>query len=251
MRSTGVTLVKVPADGLVRFDVAIGGTTSVRGRVTSRGNPVENARVRAGGDERGAYTDSAGNYRLAQLPAGSQTIEVRALGYAPQATPVTLVPDSAATIDFELTTVKRVMDTIKVVAERVYSIDRMGFERRRRGAAGTFFDSDIVRRRSPYSVLQLLYEVPSIRVLGSGFQRTFIMRGGTGLGFNGCPPAFFLNGARMPADMLSELDLFVRPHELEGMEVYRGMVVPPEFNVSGACGAIAVWTKRNPRSPMR
>lgn len=245
--STGVTLVSVPPHGLVRFDVSIGGITSIHGRVTSQGKAVENARVRAGEDERGTYTDSAGRYRLAQLRAGSQTVEVRALGYAPQATPVALVPDSATTIDFQLTTVKRVMDTIKVVAERVYSIDRMGFERRRRSAAGTFFDSEIVRRRSPYSVSQLLYEVPSIRVLGSGFDRTFVMRGGNGVGFNACPPAFFLNGVRMPADLLSELDLFVRPQELEGMEVYRGMMVPPDFHVNGACGAVVVWTKRSPR----
>ena len=244
--STGVTLVRVPAHGLVRFDVAIGGTTSIRGRVTSQGKPVENARVRAGGDERGSYTDSAGSYRIAQLPAGTQTIEVRALGYAPQALPVTLAPDSDRTIDIELTTVKRVLDTIKVVAERVYSIDKMGFERRKRSAAGVFFDSDAVRRRSTYSVLQLLNEVPSIRVLGSGFERTYVMRGGNSFSSQPCPPAFFLNGVRMPSDMLSDLDLFARPHELEGMEVYRGMMVPPDFHVDGACGAIVVWTKRPP-----
>lgn len=245
--STGITVVRVPAHGLVRFDVAIGGRTSIRGRVTSQGRPVENARVRAGGDERGSYTDSAGSYRIAQLPAGTQTIEVRALGYAPQALPVTLAPDSDRTIDVELTTVKRVLDTIKVVAERVYSIDKVGFERRRRGAAGIFFDSDAVRRRSPYSVLQLLYEVPSIRVLGSGLDRTYVMRGGNSFSAQPCPPAFFLNGVRMPADLLADLDLFARPQEVEGMEVYRGMMVPPEFHVSGACGAIVVWTRRLPR----
>ena len=244
--STGISLVKVPEQGLVRFDIAIGGVASVRGRVSSQGRPVENARVRAANSERSAYTDSAGEYRLAGVPAGTQTLEVRALGYAPEAIATTLAPESDTPIDVQLTSVKRVMDTIRVAAQRIYSIDAMGFERRRKSRSGLFFDADVVRRRSPYSVLQLLYEVPSMRVEQQGLERTFMMRGGNAATGLPCPPAFFLNGARMPDEMLSELDLLVRPNELQGMEVYQGLTVPPEFFANGACGAVIVWTRRAP-----
>lgn len=241
--STGIAVLTVPAHGLLRFDFDIGGVATIRGRVTSDGRPVHNARVRAGGDEPFAYTDSGGAYRLVGVPAGTQTVDVRALGYAPHATPMSLRPDAETEINVELTTVKRVMDTIQVVAQRVYSIDAVGFERRRKtGLGGTFFDADLVRRRGPYSVMQLLHELPSVRVQQLGLERTVVF---SRMGSE-CTPAFFLNGVRMPSDLLGELDLFVRPHELEGMEVYRGQT-PPEFYSPDGCGAVVVWTRRSPR----
>lgn len=245
--SSGISQVAMPPHGLIRFDVAIGGVASVRGRVTSGGRPVDNARVRAGTDERSTYTDSAGEYRLAAVPAGTQTIEVRALGYAPQQASRTLAPDQESRIDVELTSVQRVMDTIRVVAERVYSIDAVGFERRRKVGQGLYFDTDAVRRRSPFSVLQLLLETPTIQVqqADTSLERKLVMRGGDGESMRACPPAFYVNGVRMPSEMVRELDLIVRPQDLQGMEVYRGGVtMPPEFFVRGACGAVVVWSKR-------
>ena len=241
--STGMTIVAIPEHGLRRFDLDIGGLASVKGRIVSQGKPVANARIRAGSDDHANYSDSSGMYRLGSVPAGTQTMDVRALGYAPESRAVTLAPDTETTIDVELTTVKRVMDTIKVVAQRVYSTDAMGFERRRRRGGGTFFDSDDARRRASFSVTQLLQEVPTVRIQQSGFDKQILFR----MGSHYCEPAFFLNGVRMPSDLLSELDLFVRPQELEGMEVYRNNLMPAEFMSPSNCGAIVVWTKRVPR----
>jgi hypothetical protein len=243
--STGMALVSVPAHGLMRFDLDVGGEATIHGRITSRGRPLPNARVRAGGESRMAYTDSAGAYRL-RVPAGTQTVDFRAIGYAPQATVVTLAAESSTEMSQELTTFKRVLDTIQVLAKRVYSIDAKGFERRRKSAAGMFFDADMVRRRSPYSVMQLLYDVPSLRVYQSGLDRTIVMRGGNSFSSQPCAPAFFLDGVEIPSEFLTDLDMYVRPQTLEGMEVYRGMMVPPEFHRLNKCGAIVVWTRRSP-----
>jgi hypothetical protein len=241
--STGMTIVNVPGHGLRRFDLDIGGVAAVRGRIVSRGRPVYNARVRVGSEERAIYTDSSGAYRIGAVPAGTQTVDVRALGYAPETKAITLAPDSETVIDLELTTIKRVMDTIQVVAQRLYSTDALGFERRQRRGGGTFFDSDDARRRASFSVVQLLQEVPTLRVAQSGFEKQILFR----MGSRYCVPAFFLNGVMMPSDLLAELDLFVRPQELEGMEVYRNNLMPAEFMSANNCGAIVVWTKRVPR----
>lgn len=241
--STGSAVLTVPAHGLMRFDFDIGGLATIRGRVTSEGRPVYNARVRAGGEERFTYTDSSGTYRLGGVHAGTQTVDVRALGYAPHAAPMSLRPDGETEMNVELTTVKRVMDTIRVIGQRVYSIDAIGFARRRKaGWGGVFFDADAVQRRGLYSVMQLLHQMPSVRVQQTGLERSvvFSRMGGE------CTPAFFLNGVRMPNDLLGELDLFARPHELEGMEVYRGQT-PAEFFTTDGCGAVVVWTRRSPR----
>lgn len=241
--STGIAVLTVPAHGLIRFDFDVGGQATIRGRVTSEGRPVYNARVRAGAEERFAYTDSSGAFRLGGVPAGTQTVDVRALGYAPHAAPMSLRPDAETEMNVELTTVKRVMDTIRVIGQRVYSIDAIGFERRRKaGWGGVFIDGDATRRRGLYSVMQLLHELPSVRVQQTGLERTVVF---SRMGSE-CTPAFFLNGIRMPSDLLGELDLFVRPDELEGMEVYRGHT-PAEFFTTDGCGAVVVWTRRSPR----
>lgn len=241
--STGIAVLTVPAHGLIRFDFDVGGLATIRGRVTSEGRPVHNARVRAGAEERFVYTDSSGAFRLGGVPAGTQTVDVRALGYAPHAAPMSLRPDAETEMNVELTTVKRMMDTIRVLGQRVYSVDAIGFERRRKaGWGGVFFDADVVRRRGLFSVMQLLNEIPSLRIQQNGFERTVLLRG---IG-NECAPAFFLNGMLMPSDLLSDLDLLVRPEELEGMEVYRGQT-PPEFFTTESCGAVVVWTRRSPR----
>ena len=242
--STGLSLVHVPSHGLKRFDLALGGRATVRGRVTSQGMPVANARVIAVGEDRGVHTDTLGHYRLA-MAAGTQTVEVRALGYVPGARDVTLSPDSETLLEVELTTVDRLMDTIRIVAQRVNSVDLEGFERRRRTTDGVFFDAETARRRAPFSVFQLLREVPSLRIEGLGLERRILMRAGDSF-FGGCSPAFFLNGIQMPAELLVDLDVFVLPEELQGMEVYRGTNVPGEFRNFTDCGAVVVWTKRPP-----
>jgi hypothetical protein len=245
--TTGVTLVEIPKDGLRRLDLDVGGVAAVRGRITSRGRPVENARIRVDDDGRGAFTDSAGTFRLGAVRGGSQTIEVRALGYSPETRTISLAPDSEATLDVELVTVKSVMDTIRVVAERLYSLDGMGFERRRKlGYGGTFFDADRLRRNPPFSVTTLLYEVSGLYVRYSGFD-TFITMRSAFVGRGECIPTLFVNGMQMPGELNSEMDFIVPVRDLEAMEVYRSNMVPPEFTTPGGCGAIVAWTSRLPK----
>ena len=51
-----------------------------------------------------------------------------------------------------------------------------------------------------------------------------------------------VNGwAEMTAD---ELDVWVRPNEVKGIEVYAGIGAPMEYQVGlSGCGSILIWTK--------
>jgi hypothetical protein len=241
--SSGQAMVSVPVAGLVRRDLWLGGRARVTGVVTSEKNlPIPNARVGFVGAERVAVTDSTGAFRLDATPAGTQTMEVRALGYSPELRPLVLsIRDT--TIAIRLTSVARVMDTIRVLSRRVYNRDTYGFERRKRMGNGRYFDEATVRSRRPVSIYQLLSDIPTMRVIQEGGQRTILMRGGSAMGSSRCVPDLFINGMRMPRDLVGELDLLVRPQELAGMEVYRSQQVPAEFSGFQGCGAIVIWTR--------
>jgi hypothetical protein len=245
--STGIVGVTAPLDAIIRRDLFIGGTAVVHGTVlTERNRPLANARVGIIGQERTAITDSAGVFRLGDVAAGSQTLETRALGYAMDQRAVVLTADSDTSLTITLTSVRRVLDTIQVVSQRVYNRDSNGFERRRRTGFGYFFDAQTVRRRKPIDLFQLLYDVPSIRVQRVGFDRSVLMRGSMGM----CVPDLFINGMRMPEELVGDLDLLARPEELEGMEVYRSSQAPGQFTNFRGCGSIVLWT-RPPASPPR
>jgi hypothetical protein len=239
--TTGATFVTVPANGIIRRDLFLHGTAIVRGTVRSERNvPISNARIGFIGRERTVATDSAGVFFMGDAAAGSQTLEVRALGYAPAQQPILLPAGADTTLNVSLTSVKRVLDTIQVVARRLFNRDSYGFERRKRLGGGYFFDEASVNAIRPFDLLQLLQRVPGLYVTRHGLDRQVLMRGG----FHGnCNPTFYLNGMRMPKDVLPDLDLYASPQELAGMEVYRSTTAPAQFTDFSGCGSVVVWTR--------
>ena len=238
--STGFAVVRVGIGGITRRDFSIGGVARVHGRVRSeRGQPLANARVVVAGTERGASTDSGGVFQLSDIAAGTQTLELRALGYVPETRELSLKANADFAIDVTLTSFKKVLDTIHVVSTRLYNRDSNGFEKRRKTGFGTYFDEAAIKRRSPYDAYSMLYGIPSLQVVSRGFDRVVLMRSPTGA----CVPNLFIDGMRMSTDLLGQLDVLVQPQELAAMEVYRSGNVPAEFFTFDNCGAIVIWTK--------
>jgi outer membrane receptor for Fe3+-dicitrate len=136
------------------------------------------------------------------------------------------------------------MDTIRIVAQRVYSRDLRGFEARRKSGSGTFFDEAWLERRRPMSILDVLRQVPGVQVMRVGFQDRVIMTGG---GFRGgCYPALFIDGFRVNDALTGDIDLLVSIREVGGVEAYRGGNVPAQFFNTTGCGTIVIWTRPPP-----
>jgi hypothetical protein len=245
MDSTGFVLASVPTAEVRRRDLYVRGVANVAGVVVSdRRQPLANARIGVVGMKRSVSSDSAGAFYLGALPAGSQTLEVRALGYAPEHRLLHLRGDGDTTLAVTLTSMKKVLDTIQVVARRLYDRDLNGFQRRMRLGSGHHLDEEYIRRRRAFDVFQLLWSVPALRVVQTGFNKTVVIQRGA----SSCVPALYLNGMRMPNDLLGDLDLLARPDEVVALEVYRGLETPPEFLSFDGCGAIVVWTRSRPRT---
>ena len=89
---------------------------AVEGRVTDAGSggPVEGAEVLLKELRRGAVTDSAGRFVIADAPPGTHTAEVRRMGYASETRKVRVAADGAAELEVALET-----GALQLQAERV------------------------------------------------------------------------------------------------------------------------------------
>jgi hypothetical protein len=226
------------------------GTAQLAGTVRNKdGRPIKGARLRVTDSGLEATTDDDGRFVLSEAPGGTQRLEVRAIGYYPEERPVDLVAGRPTAVHVTLATLRSVLDTVRVSASRVYSADPNGFERRRKArATGYFFDQSDVERLRPREVTQLLTRVQGVTLASGDFDSAILMRDF----FTGdfCQPAVFIDGMRLSELTARDINMWVRPEELAGMEVYtRSEQAPAEFTTPEGCGALVLWTRRPTRPP--
>ena len=239
--------IDMPPDGFARQEIYIGfGQGKVSGRVVSlRGQPISGAIV---GMPRGARTrtDAQGEWALGGVPMGTRVFEVRAIGYYPGRRVVHVVPD-AAPLRVELATFQAVLDTVRIRTTRIRTMDGGGFEERRRAfGSGRFLSEDDIRRRAPIQVSDLFRGFPGMTVEPDITMRGAFSQPGT---MGDCTPAVFLDGrplAPVASLRTDDIDIWVRPSQIWGIEIYPD-VPPPQFQVAqSGCGSIVIWTKLPP-----
>ncbi|MCC6927716.1 MAG: carboxypeptidase regulatory-like domain-containing protein [Gemmatimonadaceae bacterium] len=269
--SSGFAELEVPATGLVRRDLLVGASRAVavrdsstdstsgttlaetvmvrRGDATLRGTvrkpdgtPLEGARLAFWGAGLDATTNSTGSFRLEQLPAGTYTVEARALGFLPQRRAIDVSERNETVADFRLESFGTYLDTVRVTAQSVWKSREMReFDERRKRGFGTFFDEEAIARRNPIYVGDLLQMTPGVRVLPSGgFGHVILMRG---MGFQAyCKPSIWVDGMRV-MNIDGDIDSFVNVQDIRAMEVYpRGGSVPVQFQTLEGCGSLVIWT---------
>jgi hypothetical protein len=226
------------------------GTAQLGGTIRNNNRqPIQGARLRVAESGVETTTDADGRFLLSNAPGGTQRIEIRAIGYYPEERTVDLLDGRPVSLQVTLATLRSVLDTVRVSASRVYSADSHGFEQRKRSrATGYFFDQDDVRRLRPLTVTQLLNRVQGVTITSDAFDSAILMRDF----FTGdfCQPTVFIDGMRVTELTARDINMWVRPEELAGMEVYtRSEQAPPEFTTAEACGALVLWTRRPTRLP--
>jgi TonB-dependent receptor-like protein len=143
-----------------------------------------------------------------------------------------------------LSTLKAVLDTVRIAASLIP--DGSGFEKRRRNGMGLYLTAEGIARRTPISTSELFRNLPGVRVdMRSGsLEKWIAMRGARGA----CSPSLYVDGAHMPTLpeglTANDIDIWVDPDEIAGIEVYVDFV-PPQFQPPlSSCGSIVIWTKR-------
>jgi carboxypeptidase family protein len=212
------------------------------------GSAVEGALVGLIGTGRSATTEATGAFRLTAIPTGTQTIEIRAIGYAPVRRSLE-VRTGTVRLDVELDRARVALAPVRVIgkADRT-RLDATGFERRRQGKLGRYLDAEEISKHVAYDFTDVLLGTPGIQVIWAFDQPVIVMRGGfesfgntTGV----CRPAFYIDRMRIPDDQLHPESL-IRPNDVAGIEVYVGLAsIPPEFRGGKNCGAILIWSKKD------
>ena len=210
----------------------LAGTAELSGRVIGEsGLPLAGAQLRVLETASGTRADSAGRFMLSALPAGTQILEAKRVGYRIVQQPVQLRAGRRVEVEVRLARIVS-LDSIRVVAQRGRYRE---FERRRRNGYGRYLAEDDIARRNPLDVSDLIRELPGFRVLGSGYDaRVVSSRGGS----TSC------RGANVVIDGMQKQDInWLRPQDVGAIEVYAGMAGAP-IQYDSRCGVIVIWTKR-------
>ena len=228
-----------------------GGTAAVVGVVrTTDGRRVPDARAMLLGFTVASTTDSAGSFRLGELPGGTQTVEVRALGYSPVRTAVDLRAGATDTVRVTLDRAAPVLETLKIIGAPPSAADWTGFSDRLRTGQGHYLSRDEIARRHAYNFGDLLMGIPGVRVVQQN-NSTFVSfpratgQGGKFAGMT-CLPTYYVDGSPVVGGDPTD---FLRTNDIYGIEVYVSLAsAPPRYQgMEGGCGVILVWTKRASR----
>jgi len=217
------------------------GSARLSGRVrTLRGQPVAGALVMVWGSDVTGRTDADGGFALLGLPAGTYTLEARAIGFAPKRVPVELSSTRATAATVTLDEPVALLTSVTVYGRPPRrSRDLTGFVQRSQQGGGHFVTREDIDRRNPTLVTDLFRGVSGVQVVSrGGMGYDVLLRGG-------CRPVVFVDGVPV-RDV--DIDMVLYPRDLIGIEIYSGpAATPAQFNQgvqSGNCGTVVIWTRQ-------
>ncbi|MBI3792525.1 MAG: carboxypeptidase regulatory-like domain-containing protein [Gemmatimonadetes bacterium] len=212
------------------------------------GKPIADALVGVMGFSMNARTSATGQFALTRVPAGTRTVQVRALG----ATPRNVTIDFPENQRFEMViTLEKRPPTLATVAVQGTKDggdiphSSTGFASRRKLGTGRYVTGDDIRKYGAMSLVDAIMIAPGVRREWSSMGPSVSIRGSKGQ----CTPSMYLDGMNLSTGergAITELEQFIRPEAITGIEVYPGPFIPPQFDrtsVTG-CGSIVIWTRR-------
>ncbi len=248
---------RLPPDSLAESStvaapqVVWSGTARIAGVVRrADGRAIPGARVAVLGTASASETSASGEYALRDLPSGSQTLVVRAIGFVPTRQVLELRPDGTTNVPVvELTNLRSFLDTVRITTTRVFSSDPTGFESRQRAHIGHFVDRvalDRLAMTNPSDAIRMLPGVTVVPAAMGSFGRMIQMK--SPFGNSVCIPTLYVDGfAYKPGE--AQLDDLLNPDQIQAIEVYtRQSQAPVQFtNTMSGCGSVVVWTRQLPR----
>jgi len=204
------------------------GTARLSGVVRGVGGlPLAEAQVRVVGARGTALSDARGRFELGDLPAGTQVLEVRRIGYLQTLQPVELRANRPVSQDVRLQRIVT-LDSLRVLAQRSRYPE---FEQHRRmNGFGIFLTPEDVARQTSFETSEMLRALPGFVVMGNGLDAKVLDRRAL------CATNIVING--MPDQDINLL----HPSDIGAMEIYRtGQPMPAQYD--RGCGAIVIWSK--------
>lgn len=218
-----------------------------------------------------AFTDSAGAFALADVPAGLLRVAFRRIGFAPAQFTLLIEPGDTSHVVVELTAVSFELDTIRVAGENVHrELEVAGFYERMRQAregagVGRFLTPEEVDQLRNLRLTTHILEAAGVRTMSNAFpvgSSNIVLNGALRSFLTGpCQMALFVDGNEIdagtyyhdPSRRRAEpggINAFVHPREILAIEIYQSASgTPQRFQSvhSALCGSIVIWTLAGPR----
>jgi hypothetical protein len=212
-------------------ELPVAGNASLTGHIVGqKGDAIEGARIAVESDNAVTISDAGGAYRLNGVRAGTRLVTIRKLGYSAEERSVDFSSVTPRAMNFRLSPVSQVLETVTISAMRDIGLQRVGFSERHRLGSGTYLGpKEIEGKNSPrlgvlLETVQVLKRYSCVRYWIDGHMWSSMSDTDASLG-----PDAFLSGA-----------------ELGAVEVYGPLTAPAEFvavSKSGMCASVVVWTK--------
>ena len=220
-----------------REELKLVGTASLSGAVRSlTGEGVADAEVRVRDAKSTAVTDSAGRFSLTALPAGTQLLVVRKLGYPLAEITVELRAGRSVSRDVLLRR-NVVLDSVHVVATPTENTE---FERNRRmHPFGQFLGAKEIDKMMASETADLFVNVLGFSVFGKGTQARIVSNAALARHPECREAAIEVNGS--PGWKLNNF----APGQIAGIEAYSDETfVPARFEGNSKCGVIVIWLRK-------
>ena len=201
--------------------------------------PVSGASVAISGGLTSTQTDSAGRFVLGGAPSGTQTLQVRKIGYEGFERAITLLPEQTRQVAVTMETFVPVLASVTVKAVRDEMMDRIGFNKRKEAGFGYFVTPEEIDRRNPIRASDFLREIPLLQVI---YDKNKAQVSGRGVGSDRNCLIYVIDGVQWREN----LDDFLMPQQVGAIEVYSSQRLPAD--VPGAyngqsCDMAIIWTK--------
>lgn len=219
------------------------GSAVIRGKVTNAGGvPVPDARISVQGSNATTSSSADGSFTLTGVPAGTQAVLVRRVGYAPVELPMDVKSRMPNQLTVRLGTFVPQLATVEVKEKKTEDPSGTGFEHRRSTGMGKYLNEDEITNIHPTFTSDVLRRVPGLQVIGSGASTNISTTRG-----NGCV-RYLVD--RNPVDPGGQsIDEMVNPQDVSAVEFYQPSEAPMELSggPNSSCALLVIWTKRGGR----
>lgn len=198
------------------------------------------------------FTDESGYFSLSPAGPGSFFLRAERVGYSTRVDGLfELGEDASISVEFRLPRAPVPMDTLTVSAERkVVVLRQIGFYERQEDEEGIFLGPEELARIHAFQATHFFRMLPRVRVNEGPMGSSTITIAGAGRtslrGREPCYPKVLVDGITVfrGGEEAAMLDTVVQPHEILGIEIYRGASeIPARWSgASSPCGLILVWT---------
>jgi hypothetical protein len=221
------------------------GDAMLKGRVVSNvGEPVAGAHVQMRNTVAVAITRTDGTFTLDSIPTGTHVLDIRKVGFGFTEHTVDVARSSPPVITVMMADPPMLKPVVVSVERRTKDLEAVGFTRRRARGFGFFLEGEQIDK-APEALGESLRMVPGLHIgydaANQKQQKTVIM---PSRDIGGCIN-YVVDGLVWQNAAGGDIEQFIRPAEIEALEMYTTATVPGEFAVAGKgrCAVLVLWTK--------